>query len=77
MTRSIAYDPRTCTKKGFFLGPVLAPRGGPKVQCMSLYFIRKLILLLFMEGYETDVEFRGKGSKVGVTKNGRGQKGRD
>jgi hypothetical protein len=44
---------------------------------MSLYFIRKLILLLFMEGYETDVEFRGKGSKVGVTKNGRGQKGRD
>jgi hypothetical protein len=27
MARSIAYDPRTWTKKGNFLGPVLAPRG--------------------------------------------------
>jgi hypothetical protein len=26
MAQSIAYDPRTCTKKGFFLGPVLALR---------------------------------------------------
>jgi hypothetical protein len=30
MTRSIVYDPRTPTTEGFFLGPVLAPRGGPK-----------------------------------------------
>ncbi len=27
MARSIAYDPRTSVTEGFFLGPVLAPRG--------------------------------------------------
>jgi hypothetical protein len=50
-----------------------------------LYFIRKLILLLFMEGYKTDVGLRGEGvgkgrgqkkawSKVDWVKMGKGQK---
>jgi hypothetical protein len=54
----------------FFLGP----RGGPEV-LFPLYFIRKLILLLFMMGYETDVGLRGKGVGRGVATRGRGQKG--
>ncbi len=64
VARLIAYDPRTLTTEGIFLGPVLAPRGGPKI-LFPLYFIRKLILLLFMEGYETDVGLREEGSKGG------------
>ncbi len=58
--------------------------GGPEVQ-FPLYFIRKLILLLFMKGYETDVGLkregvrRGRGQKwagpkVGGAKSRRGQK---
>jgi hypothetical protein len=41
---------------------------------MSLYFIRKLILLLFMEGYETNVEFRGEGVKGGRDQKWKGSK---
>jgi hypothetical protein len=54
MAQSIAYDPRTSTKKGFFSGPVLAPRGGPEVQ-IPLYFIEKIILFVFKKGKESDV----------------------
>jgi hypothetical protein len=40
MARSIAYDPRTLIPKGFFFGPVLAPRGGGGLKsffpCVSL-----------------------------------------
>jgi hypothetical protein len=38
VARSIAYDPRTLTTEGIFLGPVLAPSGGPEV-LFPLYFI--------------------------------------
>ncbi len=48
-----------------FLGPVLAPRGGPEL-LFPLYFIRKLILLQFMEGYEADVGLSGGGGLKGA-----------
>jgi hypothetical protein len=38
MARSIAYDPRTLTTEEIFLGPVLAPRGGPEI-LFPLHFI--------------------------------------
>ncbi len=63
MAQSIAYDPRTSTKKGFFSGPVLAPWGGVW-SSISLVFRKKLILLLLMEGYETEIERRGRGGEL-------------
>jgi hypothetical protein len=70
MARSIAYDLRTLSVEGLFLEPVLA-RGGPEV-LFPLYFIRKLILLLFMEGYETEVGLRREEVRREGVRRGRG-----
>ncbi len=50
MAQSIAYDPRTSTKKGFFSRPVLAPRGGPEAQ-FPLYFPYKVNFYNYREAW--------------------------
>ncbi len=38
VAHSIAYDPRTLTTEEIFLGPVLAPRGGPEILFSLVFF---------------------------------------